>query len=549
MKKSLILILILTLFINSNTFAITLPSQEAENINLDWVAFSDKVFDQAKKENKLVILDLEAVWCHWCHVMKTTTYNDPQIKKILQDHYITVRVDQDSRPDLSNKYKDYGWPATIFFNSKGEEIVKRSGYITPDDMKLLLEKIVQDPSPEEPTLDLSKIRFSSKPELSPDLKAQLLKMHLDSFDDKLGGLNIPQKFLDRDSVEYSLLNVNNQTEKQMAVKTLIAGLMLIDPVWGGVYQYSTMGGWNYPHFEKLATIQGEYLRIYSEAYSTLKDPVYLMASEDIHKYIKDFLTSEKGAFYTSQDADLVEGEHSGEYYLLNDSDRRKFGIPKIDKNIYSSQNGLIINGLVALYNADQNKEYLNESIKATKWIVKNRAVKPSIKRTLEWIFEDISSVDTITTRIKWIISNKAWPERGYYHSEKDGAGPYLNDTLNMGKAFLSLYEATKNKKWLVRAEQSARFIKRNFQAPIAGFATSKSSCEICAVRNPDILTEENIELVRFASKLYKNTHEEDFRFIAEHSMKYLATKEIATRNITEPGILIAEEELKKTFNN
>lgn len=527
-----------------NSSAITLPVTEKVNNDVNWDTWSEKVFEKAKNENKFVILDLEAIWCHWCHVMKTTTYADPEIIDILKSHYVPVRVDQDSRPDLSNKYKEYGWPATIIFNSKGEEIVKRSGYITPDDMKLLLEKIVQDPTPEEAPLDISKIKFSNKPVLSDDLESQLIEMHKNSYDEKLGGLKLGQKFLDRDSVEYSLNKLSDEKEKEMALKTLNASTMLIDPIWGGVYQYSTMGGWDYPHFEKLATIQGEYLRIYSLAYLQTKDPAYLSAAHDIHRYLKDFFMDKDGAFYTSQDADLVEGEHSGEYYSLDNEARRKLGIPRIDRHIYTSQNGLIVNGLVNLYKATGDTEYLNEAINAANWLLKHRVIKHSIKNTLVWIFSDF---DTIGEKLKWLVNNQAFSERGFYHGEKDPAGPYLNDSLNMGKAFLSIYEATDDYRWFIKAEQIARFIKRNFEAPIAGFATSKSSCEMCAVRNPDILTEENIELVRFASKLYKQTKDEEYLFIAEHSMKFLATEEIATRSITEAGILIANEELKSAI--
>lgn len=542
MKRVISLFFVGFLLINSSSIAaINLPVSEKVNNAVVWDTWSEEVFEKAKNENKFVILDLEAIWCHWCHVMKTTTYEDNDIKTILNSHYVPVRVDQDSRPDLANKYKEYGWPATIIFNSKGEEIAKRSGYITSDEMKLLLEKIVQDPTPEEAPLDISKIKFSNKPSLSSSLQNELVEMHKTSFDEKLGGLKLGQKFLDRDSVEYSLSNLSDEKEKEMALKTLNASIKLIDPAWGGVYQYSTMGGWDYPHFEKLATIQGEYLRIYSLAYSLTKDEKYLDAAIAIHKYIEDFFTDTKGAFYTSQDADLVEGEHSGEYYSLNNGERRKLGIPRVDKHIYSSQNGLIINGLVNLYKVTGNREYLDEAINATNWIIKNRGIKPSIKNTLVWLFSDF---DTVGEKIKWILANQGWSERGFYHGEKDPAGPYLNDTLNMGKAFLSLYEVTDDYRWFVRAQQSARFIKRNFEAPIAGFATSKSSCEMCAVRNPDILTEENIELVRFASKLYKKTKNDEYLFIAEHSMKYLATEEIATRSITEAGILIANEELK-----
>src|ERR1700692_3207920 len=90
---------------------------------IKWQGWSDATFQQAKKENRLVILDLEAVWCHWCHVMDKQTYSNPKIQKLINDNFLAIGVDQDSRPDISNRYEDYGWPATIIFDSDGHEIV------------------------------------------------------------------------------------------------------------------------------------------------------------------------------------------------------------------------------------------------------------------------------------------------------------------------------------------------------------------------------------------------------------------------------------------
>jgi thiol:disulfide interchange protein len=95
---------------------------------LSWQPWSDSIFDQARREHKFVLLDLQAVWCHWCHVMDVKTYADPHVMELINSRYIAVRVDQDSRPDLASRYQDYGWPATVVFNSDGSEIVKRQGY-------------------------------------------------------------------------------------------------------------------------------------------------------------------------------------------------------------------------------------------------------------------------------------------------------------------------------------------------------------------------------------------------------------------------------------
>jgi hypothetical protein len=138
------------MFIANSVFAQTggsqVPRQPAQQHDaehaerLKWRPWSDAVFADAKREKRFVLLDLEAVWCHWCHVMDANTYSDPAVIKLLESRYITVKADQDSRPDLSNRYEDYGWPATVVFDAEGREIVKRQGYLAPDEMVSMLQQ-------------------------------------------------------------------------------------------------------------------------------------------------------------------------------------------------------------------------------------------------------------------------------------------------------------------------------------------------------------------------------------------------------------------------
>ena len=99
------------------------PSAEAGNA-IQWREWTDDLFTKAKAENRFVLLHLGAGWCHWCHVMERTTYKDPEVIRLIGSNYVAVHVDQDSRPDLSNRYEEYGWPATIVFGPDGGEIVK-----------------------------------------------------------------------------------------------------------------------------------------------------------------------------------------------------------------------------------------------------------------------------------------------------------------------------------------------------------------------------------------------------------------------------------------
>src|SRR5260370_40331352 len=152
--------------------------------------------------------------------------------------------------------------------------------------------------------------------------------------------------------------------ERMARETLAAQLNLMDPAWGGVYQYSTDGDWQHPHFEKIMQMQAEDLRIYAQAFALWHDVTYLQAGNRIREYLKNFLTSSDGAFFTSQDADLIPGQHGGEYFQLTDSDRRKRGIPRIDTHMYSRENGWAINALATLYAPSGERDCLDDAIRA-----------------------------------------------------------------------------------------------------------------------------------------------------------------------------------------
>jgi uncharacterized protein YyaL (SSP411 family) len=367
---------------------------------IDWQPWSDGVFERAARENRFVLLDLEAVWCHWCHVMDEVTYSDPKVVALIKSRYIPVRVDQDSRPDISRRYENYGWPATVVFNAEGGEIVKRRGYLAPPVMISMLEEIIVDPSPVKYGDDEPIAKYADNPLLSPKLRQSLERAFYETHDPKLGGQQQAQKFIDHDTVEYGLLRAGQGDEKaeEMTRRTLTAALQIMDPAWGGMYQYSTDSDWEHPHFEKIMAMQAEPLRLYALAYGQFGDAKYLQAVRDLHRFVTTFLRSPEGAFYTSQDADLVRGEHSAEYFALSDAARRKLGVPVVDKHRYSRENGWMIRALATAYTVTGERVYLDDAQCAAQWIVANRSLQGG----------------------------------GFRHDERDVAGPYLEDTLAMG---------------------------------------------------------------------------------------------------------------------
>src|SRR5580704_5606017 len=215
----------------------------AEQEAITWHPWSDSVFAQAKSEGRFVLLDLGTVWCHWCHVMEKVTYRDSAVIDLVGRRYLAVRVDADARPDLSNRYEDYGWPATIVFNSDGTEIVKRRGYLPPGQMASMLQAIIDDPSPGPSVVIETPLTASHEKALGSDARNQLQQVLIDDYDHTNHGWGTVQKFLDWDTIEYCMTEAaqGNQAFERMAQETLAAQLNLMDPAWGGVYQYSTDG--------------------------------------------------------------------------------------------------------------------------------------------------------------------------------------------------------------------------------------------------------------------------------------------------------------------
>ncbi|MEP6939239.1 MAG: DUF255 domain-containing protein [Rudaea sp.] len=476
----------------------------AEPGAIAWLRSDTAAFAQARAEHRFVVLYLEAVWCHWCHVMDEKTYGDGKVRAEIAAHYVPLRIDQDLRPDLANRYKDYGWPATVVFAPDGSEIAKRQGFIEPERFLRLLRAIEKDPSPENVADADSAATPADATGLDAQTRAELVRRHHATFDATLGGLAIEQKYLDRDSVEYAITHATAERgERDMATTTLDAARALFDPVWGGVYQYSTFSDWKHPHYEKLATEQAEYLRVYILAAATLGRAQDRAAVAQIERYLRSFLTSPGGAFFTSQDADLRPGEHSHEYFSLGDAARRAQGLPRVDHHLYALQNGLLI-----------------EALASASELTGDEAALGSARRAAEWA-----------------IAHRGLAEGGFRHDEHDAAGPYLGDSLAMGRAFLALYRATADRVWLTRAAAALDFIGVHFRSP-KGFVSARGDGPIAATSQ----LAENIALARFANLLSRYTGSPAHADIAKAALAWIAQQRVALAAITEPGVLLAADE-------
>lgn len=474
----------------------------------DWQPWSAEVFARARAEHKLVLLDMAAEWCHWCHVMDARTYTDPEVLKALRAHYLTVRVDQDARPDLANRYRDYGWPATVILDPAGRDLVKRAGYLPVDEFLPLLQATWQNPVPESGQVEMP--RAASSHQLMPALRDTLMRKHLAAHDERVGGLRQAMKYLDRDSVEWSLTRAaaGDTVQARRARQTLDAALALADPVWGGFYQYSTHADWRHPHYEKIMLVQAGYLRIYALAWAQFRDPAYARAAEATRRYLKGFLTGPDGAFLVSQDADLVRGQHAADYFAGDDAARRRQGIPAIDRHVYARENG---------------------------WAIEALALWAGVSG-------DAEAGDMARRAATRMLLTRRLPDGGFRHDARDVGGPYLADSLAMSRALLALYSLDGRRDWLNAAVAAADAIASRFRGTDAGYLTA---VPVPGLPATPAQVDENISVARHFNLLAHYTGQPRFRRMAEQAMRYLATPAVSEDVSTEAGILIADDELSR----
>jgi uncharacterized protein YyaL (SSP411 family) len=341
--------------------------------------------------------------------------------------------------------------------------------------------------------------------------ARIQKQFQMQYDVPVAGWGFGHKYLDANSIEYAmrLAAHGNAEAAKRAADTLHNATALLDPAWGGMYQYSVGGHWSEPHFEKLISIQADALREYSLAYAQTQNREDLSAMQSVRRYVMTFLRSPStSAFYVSQDADLHDGQENASYFKLSDRDRRANGIPHIDTHVYARENGWMIGALCVEYAATGDASALAQARRAADWIAAHRSL----------------------------------PGGGFRHGDADVAGPYLGDTLAMGQAYLALYNVTGDRQDLKAAAAAARFIAAHFAPTSAGtgFITSQTPTDTASRPHP--YRDENIALVRFASMLAVATGDAHFHAMAAEAMRYLAAEPVALAPLSG-GVLLANQDV------
>ncbi len=363
---------------------------------LAWSEFSDATFRRAKAENRFVVMDGSAEWCHWCHVMEAVTYHDENVRALLDARFIAAKVDIDARPDIEERYAAWGWPATVIFSPDGRELGKYRGFIAPEQFVEILNAVagsaeggtaqtsVLASKDEGGALAPSEAAIPDSPMPEEELAwiARATELGLEDYwDEEQGSWGHGQKVPLFMTNAWALARAagGDAQAKKRALFTLDQQRNLVDPVWGGIYQYSTDGDWKHPHFEKLLYFNAGAIANYADAYAQTRDEKWLDVATAIKRYVDRFLSGEDGAFYVTQDADLnahavgkrfVTGH---EYYAKGEAERLALGVPRVDAHEYARENGLGIAAYCKYYEASGDAAALARAKKAADLVLATHA--------------------------------------------------------------------------------------------------------------------------------------------------------------------------------
>jgi hypothetical protein len=327
--------------------------RSARHQPVKWHEWGVEAFEKAKRENKPVLLDIGAVWCHWCHVMDRESYENAETAAVLNEHYIAVKVDRDERPDVDTRYQaavatisgQGGWPLTAFLTPEGKPYFGGT-YFPPDErygrpsFRRVLQTManafherreeVEESAGSIITMIEHNESFSGR---SGEPGAPLLDKLIDSairqFDARNGGFGSQPKFPHPAAIDMLIdaaTRGGSQAEaaRNVAIVTLkkMAAGGIHDQLAGGFHRYSVDEQWIVPHFEKMAYDNSELLKSYAHAFQSFADPEFARVAKGILRWMDEWLSDrERGGFYASQDAD-DSLDDDGDYFTWTRDEAR-----------------------------------------------------------------------------------------------------------------------------------------------------------------------------------------------------------------------------------
>ena len=489
------------------------PTQSEDQSKIQWLLWGEEAFQRAEAEDKLILMDLTALWCHACHVMEETTYTDPDIIAMLNDRFVPIRVDTDLRPDIEARYRKGGWPTTSILLPTGE-ILFQANSLDPEDLGEALQE--SDVLYRTQKQDLvryaaevwAKVEAARKARVHPngpvnfEVVEQSVLIMTQSFDEVNGGFREAPKFFEPEAITLAFHLGHERSDdalRRMALLTLDRQVRLVDPVWGGFYRYAERADWTHPHYEKMLNIQALNLQNYLEAYQVTRDHQYRKVVEGTIRYVTRFLSDQvNGGFYASQDADakapglpgqFIEGER---YFVLGEAQRLAAGVPQVDHAIYTGWNGIMVTSYLKAYQ-----------------VLGDRHVREFALKTLNRLHRE-----------------RYREGRGMAHvmvkGQLQGFG-WLADQVFFAMALMEAAVTTDEQAYLHKAELLAADLVRNLEDSKGGgfYDRIPSGSDQGLLKFPQKPLEENVHTARLFCDLFYLTGKPAYRDLAERTLQFV----------------------------
>lgn len=335
---------------------------------IQWLEWSGDAFEKAKKEKKLILLDIHGTWCHWCHVMGQTTYSNAAVAEFVEQNFVPLKVDTDRRPDINERYNSGGWPSTVVLTLKGQ-IVLQATYLPPQELLVFLKSAINSSPSMQKNLEAESLLESPSPRRilfdENELVNSVVAQARHSFDEYFGGFGMEQKFPMPDLLDFLELHwvyFRDEEVKKILFTTLssMSESGLFDSQENGFFRYSTTRDWGIPHYEKMLEDNSQLAVVYLNAYKLFGDEKFLSTAEKTISYMFENLFDKNSSlFFSSQSADE-------EYYLHLLQDRKKLNAPPVDKTVFTDLDSLAIEALFKAWVATGKKEYKTTAIACLK---------------------------------------------------------------------------------------------------------------------------------------------------------------------------------------
>lgn len=480
-----------------------------------WHPWGDAAFARARADDKPILLDIGAVWCHWCHVMDGESYEDPDVAEVLNRDFVCIKVDRDERPDVDARYQravqaltgQGGWPLTAFLTPDGE-VFFGGTYFPPEDNHYgrpgfvsVLKQVggiyrqQRDKVRENATAIRRHVTEALDEAKGGDVTPEVLDRAAGEmarlFDIRHGGFGTAPKFPHPAAVRFLLArwhDARSDWMRQVAEHTLtgMAKGGIRDHLGGGFHRYSVDERWIVPHFEKMAYDNSELLHAYLDGYSALGNPLFKDVAQGIVGWVLEVLSDgQHGAFYTSQDADVQFGD-DGDYWTWT-PDEMKAVLSEREFEVVRRVFDVQVPGEM---HHDQEKNVLwwkQDPAGDDEWPVLRSAL-PKLKAArdkrkapyvdttpyVNWnammasaFFHagavlDRPECNALALKVLSRIWAEAWDEAGGMSHVVGRAEPrgLLEDNVHAAAAFLDAYEATGDDVWLTRATAVMHYSRR-----------------------------------------------------------------------------------------